>query len=94
MKKYPKIVQCDARGQIVIPKDIRQDLDIGEGTGFWMFSITDEGILLKLIPGEQLEGSTILEKVKEKADKISLDKKNIEKSLKKYKRSGGNLEEL
>ncbi|MFW6449664.1 MAG: AbrB/MazE/SpoVT family DNA-binding domain-containing protein, partial [Nanoarchaeota archaeon] len=31
MKKYPKVVQCDSRGQIVIPKNVRQKLDIGEG---------------------------------------------------------------
>ncbi len=49
MKKFPKIVQCDKRGQIVIPKDIRADLGLEEGTGFWMYSIEDEGILLKKI---------------------------------------------
>ncbi|MFT4310038.1 MAG: AbrB/MazE/SpoVT family DNA-binding domain-containing protein, partial [Candidatus Woesearchaeota archaeon] len=54
MKKYPKIVQCDKRGQIVIPKEIRQDLGIDEGCGFWVFSITDEGILLKKMDAPQL----------------------------------------
>ena len=39
MKKYPKVVQCDKRGQIVIPKDIRNELKIDEGTGFWMYSL-------------------------------------------------------
>ena len=81
MKKYPKIVQCDRRGQIVIPKDIRKDLKIDEGTGFWMFSITNEGILLKKIDtpalDEQSAMNTELERVARKA--------NIKESAKRYK---------
>ena len=49
LKKYPKLVQVDARGQIVIPKDMRAELGIENGTGFWMFSIEKEGILLKKV---------------------------------------------
>ena len=54
MKKFPKIVQADSRGQIVIPKDIRRELGIDEGTGFYMYTITDEGILLKKIENKEL----------------------------------------
>ncbi len=96
MKKYPKIVQCDKRGQIVIPKDIRDELGIDEGTGFWMFSVTEEGILLKKIQQENLEEQhEILSKIEDKADKIGVKKENIERSVKAYKKSrGGRLEEL
>ena len=55
MKKYPKLVQCDSRGQIVIPKDVRRELNIDEGTGFWVYTVTDEGILLKTIKPEDLD---------------------------------------
>ena len=76
MKKYPKIVQCDSRGQIVIPKDIRQDLRIDEGTGFWMYSVTNEGILLKKIDDLPLdENEGILEEIKTKADKLKIQLK-------------------
>lgn len=94
MKKYPKIVQCDGRGQIVIPKDIRQDLKIEEGTGFWMYSVTDEGILLKKIDAPPLdEHKEIINEVLEKSDKIKVNKSNISKSVKKYKKTkDGNLE--
>ena len=53
MTKYPKVVQCDKRGQIVIPKSIRSDLKIEEGAVFWMYQI-EEGIFLKRInaPGD------------------------------------------
>ena len=94
MKKFPRVVQCDKRGQIVIPKDIRRDLNIEEGTGFWVYSITDEGILLKKIDPNPLdENQEIIKKVSEKADKIKLNKKNLEKSVKKYKKTKeGNLD--
>lgn len=88
MKKYPKVVQCDKRGQIVIPKDLRLDLGVDEGTAFWMYSISDEGILLKkLTPPELEEHKEILDKLKEKAKKIGLSPKNIEQSKKDYKKT-------
>jgi len=94
MKKYPKIVQIDSRGQIVIPKDIRRELGIDEGTGFYMYTITDEGILLKKIDEEELgDHKNILDELTEKSDKLDIDKKNIKKSVKKYKKTKeGNLE--
>ena len=96
MKKYPKIVQCDIRGQIVIPKEIRRDLGIDDGSAFWVYSITDEGILLKKITDAPLdEQVNLLKKVDEKADKIGLNKKNIEKAKKAYKKTKeGGLEVL
>jgi AbrB family looped-hinge helix DNA binding protein len=94
MKRYPKIVQCDSRGQIVIPKDIRRDLHVDEGTGFWMYSITDEGILLKKINDLPLDqNQTILDEIDEKADKLKIKKSNLKKSVDKYKKTKeGNLE--
>ena len=94
MKKYPKIVQCDSRGQIVIPKDIRRDLHVDEGTGFWMYSLTDEGILLKKIDALPLdENKEILEEIESKSPTLRIKKSNIAHSIKKYKKTkDGNLE--
>ena len=49
MSKYPILVQADKRGQIVIPKNIRLELGLDKKTGFTVYSITKEGILLKKI---------------------------------------------
>ena len=49
MSKYPILVQADKRGQIVIPKNIRLELGITKKTGFIIYSITKEGILLKKV---------------------------------------------
>ena len=96
MKKYPKIVQCDARGQIVIPKDIRHDLNIEEGTGFFVYSIANEGILLKKIDSKELaENKEIVDELRSKASKINLKSKNIDDSVQNYKKTKkGRLEVL
>ena len=94
MKKYPKIVQCDKRGQIVIPKDIRRDLKIDEGTGFWMYSVTNEGILLKKIDILPLgKNEEMLDEINSKSNQLKIKKSNISNSIKKYKKTkDGNLE--
>jgi len=94
MKKFPKIVQVDSRGQIVIPKDIRRELGIDEGTGFYMYTVTDEGILLKKIDSKELkDNKEILRELDDKASRIGLSKKNLDKSKKRYKKTKeGNLE--
>ena len=93
MKKYPKIVQADKRGQIVIPKDIRSELGIDESTGFWVYSICDEGILLKKIDAPKLEKDPAVKEINEKSENLDIKKKNVEKTLMQYKKTKeGNLE--
>ena len=94
MKKYHKQIKCDIRGQLVIPKDIRSDLNIEEGTGFLLYTITSEGILLKKIKPESLEKhEEILDEIRSKADKLNIRKDNIKKSIKLYEKvKEGNLE--
>lgn len=96
MKKFPKIVQCDSRGQIVIPKDIRQDVGIDEGTGFYMFSINEEGILLKKIPEEKLDSDNeVIKELEKKSEKIGMNKKNIDKTIRNYRnKTKGGLERI
>ncbi len=94
MKKFPKIVQCDKRGQIIIPKDIRIELGINENSGFYIYSITDEGILLKKIPLVNFEEhKDILTEIENKSEIIDIKLKNIEKTKEEYKKTKeGNLE--
>jgi len=88
VKRYPKIVQCDARGQIVIPKEIRIELGIEEGTGFFMYSISDEGILLKKVEAKELSDEDLaIKEIKEKSEKIGLKKDKLDKAIKDYKKT-------
>ena len=61
--KYPKVVQADKRGQIVIPKSIRSELKIEEGAAFWIYK-TQDGIFLKRIE-EAPKSIKSIKKVKE-----------------------------
>jgi len=47
--KYPKVVQADKRGQIVIPLSVRKKQGIEEGAAFWLYTDGEE-IVLKKIP--------------------------------------------
>lgn len=95
MRKYPKVVQADNRGQIVIPKDVRQELGIEAGAAFWVYTVTDEGILLKKIEDSTLHSeNTLVKEIKEKASKIEVDTENLDKSVKRYSQKQSKLEEL
>ena len=93
MKKYPKTIQCDDRGQLVIPKDIRAELGIKEGTGFWVHSIVNEGILLKKVLAPSLDKEEIIKEIENKSDKLGIKKEHLRKTLKTYEQiKEGNLE--
>lgn len=98
MKKYAKLIQIDARGQIIIPKEVRLTLGIDEGCGFYLYTIENEGIVLKKINTPELESPTnenLVSQLKSKAKKINMNQKNIDKSIKNYKRKQkGNFEEI
>jgi AbrB family looped-hinge helix DNA binding protein len=96
MKKFAKIVQADLRGQIVIPKEVRTELNIEEGTGFYVYIIENEGILLKLIPLKELGDHThMVQEIEVNADKIQVKKTNIAKSIQEYKKTGkGNIQNI
>ena len=96
MKKYAKIVQADARGQIVIPKEVRTELNIEEGTGFYVYLIENEGIVLKSIPLKELgENTHLVNEIEMNADKIAVKKQNIAKSIQEYKKTGkGNIQNI
>jgi AbrB family looped-hinge helix DNA binding protein len=96
MRRFAKIIQSDKRGQIVIPKDVRRDLNIDEGTGFYLYEIENEGILLKIIPNKELsEQNHLIREIEINADKIDVKKENVTKSVETYKkRSKGNFENI
>jgi AbrB family looped-hinge helix DNA binding protein len=50
MSKPSKISQIDAKGQIVIPKELRDKLGVMPGTGFVILELSKDSILLKKIP--------------------------------------------
>jgi AbrB family looped-hinge helix DNA binding protein len=96
MRKFAKIIQSDKRGQIVIPKDVRRELSIDDGAGFYLYVIENEGILLKVIPSKDLaEHGHIVREIEVNADKINVKKQNVDKSVENYKKKPkGNFENI
>jgi AbrB family looped-hinge helix DNA binding protein len=93
VKRYPKLLQTDARGQIVIPKEVRRALGITDGTGFWAYVIEKEGILLKKIDAPALtENDT--KPLTDHAEKTGMNRKNIERSEKHYAKDDGVFEDV
>lgn len=96
MKKYAKEVSCDKRGQLVIPKEVRDELLIDEGTGFWVFYVAGEGILLKRITDESIDiHDPVINDMLEKSTKLGVEKNNISKTIENYrKKENGGLKEI
>lgn len=94
MKRYAKLIQADKRGQIVIPKDVRQELSITEETGFYVYIIENGGILLKPVQPEPLEESPAMTELEEYAEKLGLTPQQLEKAAKQYKAENGGFEKL
>lgn len=96
MKKYSKAVSCDKRGQIVIPKEVRKELFIDEGTAFWVFLFDGEGILLRRVADETLEHHDhVVRELYDKSDKLGIDKRNITKAIQNYmKKEKGGFKEI
>ena len=86
MKKYAKTLQTDARGQIVIPKEIREALGLHEGSAFFAYLIQNDGIFLKRIPETELSASPELQELKANAQKVGVNKKNITDAESNYKK--------
>lgn len=58
MSKAVKILQVDSRGQVVIPKELRDKLKISNGTGFYVYELSKDSIILKKIPDIKLSGGS------------------------------------
>jgi len=52
----PKIVQSDVRGQIVIPKKIREKLNVLDSSAFWIYINDKNEIVLKKIQEPKIKG--------------------------------------
>ncbi len=96
MKKFDKPVSCDSRGQMVIPRDVRRELLIDQGTAFWVFYLKDEGILLKRIDDDEIDyHDASLKEIYEKSEKIGIEKKNITSTIQAYaKKENGGFREI
>jgi len=66
MDKKSKILQTDSKGQIVIPKEIRDKLNIGQGTGFFIYEISNSELLLKKIDEPKMDSTKVKNLIRRK----------------------------
>jgi AbrB family looped-hinge helix DNA binding protein len=66
MSKGSKIARIDSRGQIVIPKELRDKMKVSDGTGFFVYELSTDSILLKKIPDISVD----LEKARQKMRRL------------------------
>ena len=50
-----KVVQADKRGQIVIPKAVRKQLNLEDGSAFWIY-VHNDTVVLEPIKKPKLRG--------------------------------------
>ena len=77
----------DERGQLVIPKDVREELNLAAGVGFMLYVLDDEAIVLKPVPAKDFSdhASTVRE-LEASASKLKISKDSITKAQERYRK--------
>ena len=77
-----EVTRATARGQVVIPQDVRKEMGIEEGTQFLVYT-EDDAIILK--PALK-EFEKVLAPLRRKFKSASLAEKDIEEEIQAYRR--------
>lgn len=81
------MVKVSSRGQIVIPKDVMEELGVRKGDKLLVVS-KDKNILLKKIEADVFEKSleSILEPMWRKAEREKLTEKDVEEAIRRVRK--------
>ena len=89
MKRYAKLLQMDERGQLVIPKDVREELNMSAGAGFMLYVLDDEAIVLKPVPAKDFsEHASTVREIEANVVKLKISKDSVSKAQERYRRQG------
>ena len=89
MKRYAKLLQMDERGQLVIPKDVREELGLAAGVGFMLYALDDEAIVLKPVHARDLaEHPSTVRELEANASKMKISKDALAKAQERYRKQG------
>ncbi|MGA1821349.1 MAG: AbrB/MazE/SpoVT family DNA-binding domain-containing protein [Thermoplasmatota archaeon] len=83
-----EITRLSSKGQIVIPKELRNLLGLKEGELFAMYGEGDTLVLKKLDVPSKDEFEEILEKGSEIAKKRKITRSDIQKAIAEYRSEG------
>lgn len=81
----PVIISMSSKGQVVIPKEIREHLDLKVGTKFVLITIGDTIILKPLTLPSLDEFDELIEETRRQAREAGLKPEDIKKAIKKVR---------
>ena len=71
-----------SRGQVVIPEEVRRELNLETGVKFLVIPGKDSIILKKLIPPSDDEVNKLMKRIRDEARRVGLKKKDVEDAIK------------
>ncbi|HIH14043.1 MAG TPA: AbrB/MazE/SpoVT family DNA-binding domain-containing protein [Nanoarchaeota archaeon] len=85
-----EVTRATARGQVVIPQDVRKEMGIEEGTQFLVYTEDDAIVLKPILTTDKTKALKEFEKVlaplRRKFKSASLAEKDIEEEIQAYRR--------
>ncbi len=80
------ITKVSAKGQIVIPKDLRERLNLREGDTLLVYS-TDSMLVIRKVTKQESILSIIAEPVRKKIKQLGITRKDVRKAIEQARRS-------
>jgi len=80
------VTKVSAKGQIVIPKDLRERLNLKEGDTLLVYS-TDSMLVIRKVVKQETVLSIIAEPVRKKIKQLGITKNDISKAIEQARRS-------
>ena len=80
------ITKVSAKGQIVIPKDLRERLNLREGDTLLVYS-TDSMLVIRKVAKQESILSIIAEPVRKKIKQLGIRRKDVRKAIERARRS-------
>lgn len=80
------ITKVSAKGQVVIPKDLRERLNLKEGDTLLVYS-TDSMLVMRKVTKQETILSIIAEPVRKKIKQLGVRRKDVSKAIDQARRS-------
>lgn len=83
----PELITMSAKGQLVVPQDLRAEQGFGPGEMFIAFPVQD-GVMFKKVDLSK-EFERIAKGIRKRAKEYNVTKKDLEKAIKEVRKSSG-----
>ena len=80
------ITKVSAKGQVVIPKDLRERLNLKEGDTLLVYS-TDSMLVIRKVTKQETVLSIIAEPIRKKVKQLGITRKDVYKAIEQARRS-------